>query len=79
MLLAILANDRDVRNVDGRFLLDDTAFDIALRVRSSMTLDHLDAFDDDLLIFWHDDQYATGFAPVFSTQDEYFIVFLDWR
>src|SRR5262249_49845184 len=44
VLLTVLANDSDVRNMDWRFLLHNAAFDVALRVRTRVTFDHLNAF-----------------------------------
>src|SRR5690348_5647527 len=40
--------ERHVRNIDRRVLLHDAALLVLLRVRPRVTLDRVDAFDDDL-------------------------------
>src|SRR5438876_104631 len=62
-----------------RFLFDDTAFDIALRIWTRVPLDHLTALNHDLLVLGQDDQHAAGFAAILSTEDENFVVLFDWR
>src|SRR5207253_3493152 len=79
MFFTVLADDRDIRDVDWSFFLDDTAFDVALGVRPRVALDHLDAFDHDLLILRDDDQNASSFAPVLAAQDVDLVVLFDWR
>src|SRR5213594_3306962 len=56
VLLAVFADDGDVRNMNRSFLLNDSAFDVALRIRPRMALDHLNALDHDLLVLGQDDQ-----------------------
>ena len=48
VLPAVLADQSHVRNVNCRFLLHNTALDVALGIRPCMTLDPLHAFDHDL-------------------------------
>src|SRR5207245_9076625 len=79
MLLAVFANERDIGNVDRRFLLDDAALDVFLRIRAGVPLDHLDTFDHKLLVLGNHDQDAAGLAAILSTQNENFIILLDWR
>src|SRR5262245_24610675 len=79
VLFAVLANDGDIRDVDWRFLFHNAAFDVALRVRARVTLDHLNAFNHDFLVLWQNDQHAAGLAAVLSAQDENFIILFDWR
>jgi hypothetical protein len=78
MFFAVLANDRDIRDVYRSFFLDNTALDVALRVRARMTFDHLNALDNDLLILWDNNQDPATLTAVFSTQDEDFIILFDW-
>ena len=79
MFFAVLADDSDVGDVDRSFFLNDTALDVALRIRPRVAFDHLDAFDHDLLIFRNDDQNASGFASILATQDVDLVVLLDCR
>jgi len=79
MLLAVLADNRDVGNMDWGFLLDDTAFDIPLWVGTRVPLDHLDAFNHDLLVSRHHDQDPACLATVFATKNEHLVIFFDWR
>src|SRR2546427_1868993 len=66
MLLAIFADDGDVRNMDRSFFLNDTAFDVALRIRTRMALDHLNALDHNLLVLRDDDQNASTLPAVLA-------------
>src|SRR5262245_8201218 len=79
MLLAVLADDGDVGNMDRRFLFDDAALDVALRIRPGVPLDHLDALDHDLLVFRHHNQHAARFAAILAAQNEHFVILFDWR
>src|SRR5262245_25288302 len=79
VLFAVLANDGDIRDMDWRFLLHNAAFDVALRVRARVTLDHLNAFDHDILVLRQNDEHAACLAAVLSAQDENFVILFDWR
>jgi len=79
VLFAVLANNGDIRDVNRRFFLDDAAFDIALRIRTRVPLDHLNAFDHDLLVFRYHDENAAGFSAILSAEDEDFVILFDWR
>src|SRR5262249_59348514 len=70
VLFAVLANDGDIRDVDWRFLFHNAAFDVALRVRARVPLDHLNAFDHDFLVLRQNDEHAAGLLSVLSPQYE---------
>jgi len=77
MLSAVLAHDRDIRNIDRRFFLHDAALDVALGICPRVALDHLNAFDHDLSVRGHDDQNSAGFASVFAAENVNLVVFLN--
>src|SRR5262249_20613637 len=79
VLFAVLANDGDIRDMDWRFLFHNAAFDVALRVRARVPLDHLNAFDHDFLVLRQNDEHAAGLPAVLSAQDENFVILFDWR
>src|ERR1041385_6822803 len=60
VFLAAFANNCDIRDVDRRFLLNDSAFDVPLRIRPGVPFDHLNTLDDNLALFRYDDQNAPG-------------------
>src|SRR5262249_24320218 len=79
VLLAVFANDSNIGNVDRSFLFHNAALNVALRVRTRMALDHLDAFDDDLLILRYNDQDTPGFPAILSAEDENLVILFNRR
>src|ERR1051326_4064679 len=79
MFFTAFANDCDIRNVDRGFFLDNTAFDVALRIRPRMPLDHLDTLDHNFLLFGYHNQNAPCFTAILAAQDKDFVVLLDCR
>ena len=77
VLPAVLADQSHVRNVNGRFLLENAALDIPLGICAGVALDHLNALNDDPLVFRHNDEHAPGFSPVFAVQDVNLIILFD--
>jgi hypothetical protein len=77
MFPAVLANQSDIGKVDGRFLLHNSPFNVALGVSPGMALNHLDTLDDDLTVSGHHDQNPAGLSPIFAAQHVDLVVLLD--
>jgi hypothetical protein len=78
MLFTVLAKDRHIGNVDGRFALHNSSLDIFLWVWPCMPLDQLNALNHDSLLIRNDDEHAPGLAAILATKDINVIVLLDW-
>src|SRR5438105_1154721 len=77
MLLAVFADDGDIRNMNRSFLLNDSALDVALGIRARVTLDHLNALDHDLLVLRDDDQNAASLPAVLAAKNVNLVIFFD--
>ena len=68
----------DVGNIDKRFLLDDAATPVALRVRPLMPLDYAGAFDLYLSGYGRDFEHATTLTFIAAGNNHYLIVLLNF-
>jgi len=74
---AVLADQRNIRKLDRRFLLHDTSLDISLGIGTGVALDHLNAFDHHLVLAGHNNQYAAGLSAVLTTKNVDLVILLD--
>src|SRR5205085_5069961 len=78
-LIAARADDLQLRELDGRLALDDTALLILLRIRAGVLLREVHPLDDRLSLRGIDAQDFALLAAVFPREDDHAVVLADVR
>src|ERR1051325_226995 len=78
-LIAARTNDLQVRQTDRRFLLQDSAGHVLLRIGARVLLGQVDALDDRGALGRHHPQHAGLLAAVLAGEDAHRVALLDVR
>ncbi len=77
MLIAALADNHQIGDVQWGFLRQDPSLDVFLRVRPGVLLDMIQAFDHCPVFVLEDPEHFSSLAPVLPRQHVNHVVFLN--